>query len=201
MKKVAGFCALAVLLLASGPALADGYSRRVPAPIPVPAPVPIPETFTYYLRGDLGWSFSATPSLLRERGNLWCAARRAPRQPQRRAPTMGVLWRHRGGAYLSSHFRADLTLDFRGEQSVDATATYTDVGPIRNGARQRQAARHRRPRQHLLGLAAARSLHALRRRRRRLRLQRHRARATRRLRPASTSPARASDNHYGWRAR
>ena len=34
----------------------------VPAPIPVPAPMPVPEGFTYYLRADLGWSFSSAPS-------------------------------------------------------------------------------------------------------------------------------------------
>jgi opacity protein-like surface antigen len=33
------------------------------------------------------------------------------------------------GAYLTPRFRGDLTLDFRGEQEVVATATYTDAGP------------------------------------------------------------------------
>ncbi len=63
MNKLAGLLGLAVALIASGPALANGYGQRnIPAPIPVPAPVPIPEGFTYYLRGDIGWGFAGDPS-------------------------------------------------------------------------------------------------------------------------------------------
>ncbi len=61
---------LAALLAATGAAQAGDFSFGaglrdrvdVPAPIPVPAPMPVPEGFTYYLRGDLGWSFASVPS-------------------------------------------------------------------------------------------------------------------------------------------
>jgi opacity protein-like surface antigen len=134
MNRIARLCALAVVLLASGPALADGYRRNVPAPIPVPAPVPIPEAFTYYLRGDIQWGFSGNPSNS-ESGAIYGNAG-VPLDSRSIDTTNGVFSGSiGGGAYFSPRFRGDLTLDFRGEQNVDATATYTDVGPVSGSVR------------------------------------------------------------------
>lgn len=130
MIKIARFCALAVALAASGSALADGYGRNVPAPIPVPAPVPIPETFAYYLRGDIQWGFSGNPSNS-ESGAIYGVPPGVPLDSRSVDNTNGVFSGSiGGGAYFSPRFRGDLTLDFRGEQSVDATAAYTDAGPV-----------------------------------------------------------------------
>jgi opacity protein-like surface antigen len=139
MKKVAGFCALAVLLLASGPAFADGYGRRVPAPIPVPAPVPIPETFTYYLRGDLGWSFVGTPSFS-ESGAVYGTPPGVALSSSRLNSDDVFFGGIGGGAYLSNRFRADFTLDFLGEQDVDRVSSYVDgadTGTVRDRLRLR----------------------------------------------------------------
>jgi opacity protein-like surface antigen len=135
MNKVAGFCAITFAVLASGPALADGYGRsRVPAPIPVPAPVPVPETFTYYLRGDLGWSLSGTPSFS-ESGAVYGGP---PTNPLTSSGTStdNVFFGGIGaGAYLSNRFRADITLDFFGDQEVTRLSTYVDgadTGTVRD---------------------------------------------------------------------
>jgi opacity protein-like surface antigen len=129
MSKLAGLFALAVAVLVSRPALADGYGRKVPAPIPVPAPMPVPESFSYYLRGDLNWGFSGNPSYS-ESGAIYGVPPGVPLD-SRSVDTDGIFSGTIGaGAYFSPRLRGDLTLDLRGEQSIDATATYTDVGPI-----------------------------------------------------------------------
>jgi opacity protein-like surface antigen len=132
MTKAAGFCALAVALLASGAALADGYGRgRVPAPIPVPAPMPIPETFTYYLRGDLGWSFVGSDPSFSETGS-------GNTLTSRRLSTDDVFFGGIGaGAYLSNRFRADITLDFLGDQTVILDATEGGGNAVRDRVRLR----------------------------------------------------------------
>jgi opacity protein-like surface antigen len=127
MNKLAGFFALALLMLASGPALADGYERKVPAPIPVPAPMPIPETFSYYLRGDIQWGFSGNPSYS-ESGAIYGVPPGVPLSSRSIDNSNGLFSGSiGGGAYFSPRFRGDLTLDFRDEQSIDAAATYTDT--------------------------------------------------------------------------
>jgi opacity protein-like surface antigen len=139
MSKLAGFLGLAVAVLA-GPALADGYGRNVPAPIPVPAPMPIPDTFSYYLRGDIGWSFSGDPSFS-ESGAVYGTMPTGVPLSGRSVNTDGVFIGTVGaGAYWSPRFRTDITLDFRGDQSVDATAAYSDppdTGKVRDTVRLR----------------------------------------------------------------
>lgn len=131
MNKLAGLLGLAVALIASSPALANGYGQRnIPAPIPVPAPVPIPEGFTYYLRGDIGWGFAGDPSFS-ESGAVYGAPPVA--LSSRSVDTDDVFFGGIGaGAYLTPHLRGDITLDFRGGQDVNATATYssTDNGVV-----------------------------------------------------------------------
>jgi opacity protein-like surface antigen len=116
------------------PAYGIGLRDRVevPAPIPVPAPMPVPEGFTYYLRADLGWSFAADPSFS-ETGAAYGATpltysglsnRSVSGDDGALVGTIGA------GAYLTPRFRGDLTLDFLAEQTVGATATYTDPGPV-----------------------------------------------------------------------
>jgi opacity protein-like surface antigen len=152
--KLAGL-GLGALLAAAGPAQAgdfsfgaglkarDGHEMpmpayglgmrdrvEVPAPIPVPAPMPVPEGFTYYLRVDLGWSFEPDPSFS-ESGATHSAAAVPYSTLPSAVSAEGVLGGTIGfGAYLSPHLRGDLTLDFRADQDVDATATYTDPGPV-----------------------------------------------------------------------
>jgi opacity protein-like surface antigen len=153
--KLAGL-GLGALLAAAGPAQAGDFSFgaglkaleaselpmpawglgmrdrvEVPAPIPVPAPMPVPEGFTYYLRVDLGWSFEPDPSFS-ESGALYGTTLPVPYSGLTGAGVTadGVLGGTIGfGAYLTPRFRGDLTLDFRGEQEIVATATYTDAGP------------------------------------------------------------------------
>jgi len=130
---------LGTLLAATGAAQAGDFSFgaglrdriEVPAPIPVPAPMPVPEGFTYYLRADLGWTFAREPSFS-ETGALYGAT------PLTYAGLLtpsvvaddGLGGTIGFGAYLTPHIRGDLTLDFRGEQTIDARATYLDPGPI-----------------------------------------------------------------------
>jgi len=125
---------LGALLAAAGAAQAGDFSYgaglrnrvEVPAPIPVPAPMPVPEGFTYYLRADLGWSFASEPSFS-ESGATHSALAVTFASLPSSVSTDGVLGGTIGfGAYLTPHLRGDLTLDFRAEQDVDATATYTD---------------------------------------------------------------------------
>jgi opacity protein-like surface antigen len=125
MNRIAGFCALAFLMLASGPAFADGYGRNVPAPIPVPAPVPVPESFTYYLRGDLGWSFVGSDPSYSESGAVYGTG--VPLSSRRSGPDDTFFGGIGAGAYLSPRFRADITLDFFGEQSIEVRGTYVDA--------------------------------------------------------------------------
>jgi opacity protein-like surface antigen len=133
---------LGALLAATGAAQAGDFSFgsglrervEVPAPIPVPAPMPVPEGFTYYLRGDLGWSFATAPSFS-ETGALFGAtpltyaglSNKSVSTDDVFVGTIGV------GAYLTPHLRGDLTLDFLSSQDIDASATYLDPGPI-NGS-------------------------------------------------------------------
>ena len=137
-RMLAGLVALGLALLAGGEAFADG--RNVPAPIPVPAPVPIPEGFTYYLRGDLGWAFAAAIPRCR-RPVRSTAPRRASPSPAAASGTDDVFFGGFGaGAYLTPRFRADVTFDFRGQQDVDATATYVDgadTGTVRETVKLR----------------------------------------------------------------
>jgi opacity protein-like surface antigen len=114
------------------PAYGLGMRDRVdvPAPIPVPASRPVPEGFTYYLRADLGWSFEPNPSFS-ESGATHTDAAVAYSTLPSSVSADSVLGGTVGfGAYLSRHLRGDLTLDFRAGQDVDATATYTDPGPV-----------------------------------------------------------------------
>jgi opacity protein-like surface antigen len=116
MSKLTALLCLAVAILVSGPARADGYGRRVPAPIPVPAPMPIPESFSYYLRGDLGWGFVGNDPSFSENGSGNVLS-------NRRLSTDDVFFGGIGaGAYLSPRWRADVTLDFLGEQNVELNA-------------------------------------------------------------------------------
>jgi opacity protein-like surface antigen len=130
--KLAGLLGLALALLSSGTATANGYrERNVPAPIPVSAPMPIPESFTYYLRGDIGWGFAGDPSFS-ESGAIYGAVAGLSygALSNRGSSADDVFFGGVGaGVYLSPHLRADITLDLRGSQDVVATATYTDVGP------------------------------------------------------------------------
>jgi opacity protein-like surface antigen len=123
MNKLAGLLGLAIALAGSSPALADRY-------VPVPAPMPVQETFSYYLRGDLGWGFSGNPSFS-ETGAMYGVAPGVPLDSRSVGTDNGVFFGTIGaGAYFSPRFRGDLTLDFRGEQSIDASGTYTDAGPL-----------------------------------------------------------------------
>jgi opacity protein-like surface antigen len=115
------------------PAYGLGMRDRVhvPAPIPVPASRPVPEGFTYYLRADLGWSFEPSPSFS-ESGALYNADTLTYSGLDNRTVTAdGLLGGTVGfGAYITPRFRGDLTLDFRAQQDVDASATYDgDPGP------------------------------------------------------------------------
>ena len=156
---------LGALLAATAGAQAGDFSYGaglrdrvdVPAPIPVPAPMPVPEGFTYYLRADLGWSFSEAPSFS-ETGAIYGTIRptstysgllnRSVATDDVFIGTIGV------GAYLTPHLRGDLTLDFRSHQDIDANATYLP-GPIA-GAVSRPCNTQPRggPRQPLLGYPA-----------------------------------------------
>ena len=132
MNKLAGLLGLAVALIASGPALANGYGQRnIPAPIPVPAPVPIPEGFTYYLRGDIGWGFAGDPSFSESGAQSGIVPLSYGAFSGRGASADDVfLGRIGAGAYFTPHLRGDITLDFRGAQEVNAIATYTDAVPL-----------------------------------------------------------------------
>ncbi len=130
---------LAALLAATGAAQAGDFSFGaglrdrvdVPAPIPVPAPMPVPEGFTYYLRGDLGWSFAADPSFS-ESGASYGTTLAAPysgldnRTSSANDVFVGTIG---AGAYFTPHIRGDLTLDFLTRQDIVASATYADPGP------------------------------------------------------------------------
>ena len=130
---------LGALLAAAGAAQAGDFSYgaglrnrvEVPAPIPVPAPMPVPEGFTYYLRADLGWSFASEPSFSESGATYGDSALTYAGLSTPSVIADGVLGGTIGfGAYLKPHIRGDLTLDFRGEQIIDARATYLDAGPI-----------------------------------------------------------------------
>ena len=125
--------ALTAALLAGSPALANGgKDRGIPAPIPVPAPVPIPESFSYYLRADLGWGLAGDPSFS-EAGAVYGSG--VP-LTGRSVGTSDVFHGSIGaGTYWTSRFRTDITLDFRGTQNVDATATYVD-GAVTGSVRE-----------------------------------------------------------------
>jgi opacity protein-like surface antigen len=115
------------------PAYGIGLRDRVevPAPIPVPAPMPVPEGFTYYLRADLGWSFAADPSFSETGARFGDTPLSYSGLSNRSVSADGILGGTIGaGAYLTPHLRGDLTLDFRAHQDIDASATYTDAGPV-----------------------------------------------------------------------
>jgi opacity protein-like surface antigen len=114
---------LSVAVLAS-PVLAGG-GERIPAPIPVPAPMPIQESFSHYLRGDIGWGFAGEPSYSES------GADSGPLSTGRGVDTSDVFHGSIGaGTYWTSRFRTDVTIDFRGTQSVDAVTTYNDGGTL-----------------------------------------------------------------------
>jgi opacity protein-like surface antigen len=126
MSKLAGLFGLALVLAGTSTALADRF-------VPVPAPVPVPETFSYYLRGDLGWGFSGDPSYS-ESGAMYGVAPGVPLDSRSIGNDSGVFFGSIGtGVYFSPRFRGDLTLDFRGEQSIDVTAAYTNLVPAAAG--------------------------------------------------------------------
>ena len=132
-RKLAVALVLSAAMLGTAPAAANGGRDRVPAPIPVPAPMPIQESFSYYIRADLGWGFAGDPSFS-ESGAVY-GTPPGVALTGRTVGTTDVLHGSIGaGAYWSPRFRTDITLDFRGTQSVDAAATYTD-GPVQGVAR------------------------------------------------------------------
>jgi len=136
--------ALAALAALSGPAGADGFIRgpgikdmAVPAPIPVPAPVPVPEGFTYYLRGDIGYSWVGSEPGFTESGNLFgtgpapftaaapFAFGQAPQFGPLATASEDIFFGGIGmGAYLTPRLRGDITIDFRGKQGFDASSSY-----------------------------------------------------------------------------
>ncbi len=123
MNKLAGLLGLAVALIASGPALANGYGQRnIPAPIPVPAPVPIPEGFTYYLRGDIGWGFAGDPSFS-ESGAVYGAPPVVALLQSQCRSTDDVFFGGIGaGAYLTPHLQGRHHARFsRRARTSDAT--------------------------------------------------------------------------------
>jgi opacity protein-like surface antigen len=134
-RTLAGLLALAMAVLAGGPAFANG--RNVPAPIPVPAPVPVPESFTYYLRGDLGWAFVGDLSFSESGAQYGASSLSYSALSNHSSSIDDVFFGGIGaGAYISKHFRADITLELRGTQGVEATATYLDAGPIAGSVRE-----------------------------------------------------------------
>jgi opacity protein-like surface antigen len=127
---------LSVTVLAS-PVLAGG-GERIPAPIPVPAPIPIQESFSHYLRADIGWGFAGDPSVSESGAEYGASDLSYSALSDRQSGANDVFHGSIGaGTYWSSRFRTDVTLDFRGAQDIDATATYTDPGPIVGTARER----------------------------------------------------------------
>lgn len=125
-RRLAVAFALSATLLGAAPALANGGRDRVPAPIPVPAPMPIQESFSYYLRADLGWGFAGDPSYSESGADYG-----APGITGRSVGTSDVFHGSIGaGAYWTSRFRTDVTLDFRGTQDIDAVTTYDNGGTL-----------------------------------------------------------------------
>jgi hypothetical protein len=100
--------------------------------------VPIPEGFTYYLRGDLGWAFVGSDPSFSESGAQYGAVPLAyGALSNRNSGIDDVFFGGFGaGAYITQHFRADITLEFRGTQDVEATATYIDAGPVTGSVRE-----------------------------------------------------------------
>lgn len=119
-RRLAVAFALSATVLGAAPALANGGRDRVPAPIPVPAPMPIQESFSYYLRADLGWGFAGDPSYSESGADLVGVTGRTVDKTDVFHGSIGA------GAYWTSRFRTDLTLDFRGAQDIDAITTYND---------------------------------------------------------------------------
>jgi opacity protein-like surface antigen len=130
-RKLAVTVALSVTMLGAVPALANGGRDRVPAPIPVPAPMPIQESFSYYLRADLGWGFAGDPSFSESGAEFGVTPLLYSGLTDRTSSSSDVFHGSIGaGAYWTPRFRTDVTLDFRGTQDIDASATYTDPGPV-----------------------------------------------------------------------
>jgi opacity protein-like surface antigen len=108
-----------------------GLKDQIPAPIPipVPAPMPVPEGFTYYLRADLNWAFAREPSFSETGAQYGPGLLPYSGLSNRSVSIDDIFGGTIGfGAYFTPRFRGDLTLDFRGQQSVDARATYV-AGP------------------------------------------------------------------------
>jgi opacity protein-like surface antigen len=128
-RRLAVLLGLAVALLAGGPAFANGKGDRdIPAPIPVPAPVPIPESFSYYLRADLGYGLAGDPSFSESGATYGSGLLTYSGLSNHAVSSDDVLFGSvGGGVYFSPHWRGDITLDFRGAQDIDATATYVDA--------------------------------------------------------------------------
>ncbi len=133
-RRLAVVAGLSAALLAS-PALAGG---NVPAPIPVPAPMPIQESFSYYLRGDIGWGFAGDPSFSESGAEYGTTPLAYGDLTGRTSSSSDVFHGSLGaGAYWTRHFRTDVTLDLRGSQDIDASATYVDGAIIEGIARER----------------------------------------------------------------
>ena len=111
--------------------LAAAADILVPAPIPagaptseedifVPAPVPIPQTMRYYLRGDIGASFSDT-------GNARFAADATATSDAELSDTtvVGI----GAGVYFSPRFRGDITIDYRTKSDLN-----TGISGVFNGS-------------------------------------------------------------------
>ena len=137
-RRLAVAFALSATVLGAAPALANGGRDRVPAPIPIPAPMPIQESFSYYLRADLGWGFAGDPSFSESGAGYGPTPLLYNSLSDRSSSSSDVFHGSIGaGAYWTSRFRTDVTLDFRGAQDIDASATYVDGAVIEGIARER----------------------------------------------------------------
>ena len=124
-RRLAVLAGLSVALLA-GPAFAGG-GDRIPAPIPVPAPMPVQESFSHYLRADFGWGFSGEPSYSESGAEYGPTPLVYGDLTGKSTSSSDVFHGSFGaGTYWTPHFRTDVTLDLRGAQDIDATATYVD---------------------------------------------------------------------------
>jgi opacity protein-like surface antigen len=122
----------------------------IPAPIPVPEARPIPESFSYYLRTDIGYGMGNKPSFS-EAGRVYGSG--GPTNFNTTTPfgfggsgfssvsdkTADSFAGGFGfGAYLTPRLRGDVTVEFRGERATDVYGTYsyasTGGAPAVNGS-------------------------------------------------------------------
>lgn len=126
--------ALAALGPATAPALAadmkSDYGSRVvgsyPA-VPVPAPIPIPDTFSWYIRGDAGYSLKSQGTIATTGTPQVAIAGPSDHD----GPFSGSF---AFGRYVTPSLRAELGLDLRNQQTITKGSkqynfTNTSVGP------------------------------------------------------------------------